>query len=336
MVDAYRRLFREAGALLGVSSWREAVRLARLYLPISQAELPQYVDEMRGMAEGAGVRFDDVLVLNTLEAITDDRLLLGCTSLAVDASASADGSVWLAHNEDWYPADIDHVYLVRAEPENQPAFLAISYGGLLPNIGFNAAGIAQCIDTVYPTDVRLGLPRILVSRAVLAAETLTQAMLAALHPQRAAGYNHLLATADGEIYNLEASASDFDLLPARDGLAAHTNHYRSDRLQPLERDPQKRASSRQRLARAEAGLSDLRGRADRASLALLLADHDGQPRSICCHAQDEPSPLDQQQTIASLVIDLTHQTLYGAWGNPCQSAFHAYSLAGESDPAARG
>ncbi len=215
MVDAYRRLFREAGALLGVTGWREAVRLARMYLPISQAELPQYVEEMRGLAEGAGVRFDDVLVLNTLEAITDDRLLLGCTSLAVDASASADGSVWLAHNEDWYPADIGHVYLVHAEPENHPAFLAISYGGLLPNIGFNAAGIAQCIDTVYPTDARLGLPRLLVSRAVLAAETLTEAMLAALHPQRAAGYNHLLVSAEGEIYNLEASASDFDLLPAR-------------------------------------------------------------------------------------------------------------------------
>lgn len=330
MVESYRRLFRQAGAVLGVGSWREAVRLARLYLPVTQAELPQYVDEMRGLAEGAGVGFDDILVLNTIEAITDDRLLLGCTSLAVGPSASADGSVLVAHNEDWYPPDIDHVYLVRAEPEGEPPFLAISYGGLLPNIGFNAAGVAQCCDTVYPTDVRVGLPRILVSRAVLGAESIHQAMLAALHPQRAAGYNHLLASADGQIYNLEASATDFELIPAHDGTAAHTNHYQSERMQVIERQPETRNASRRRLARAEERLVELNGGIDWTGLTSILADHAGEPRSICCHAQDEPSPLDQQRTIASLVMDLTHQRMYAAWGNPCQATFSDYSLAGET------
>lgn len=332
MVDTYRRLFREAGDLLNVDDWAHAVRLARTYQPFIEAALPQYVEEMQGLADGAGVRFDDILVLNSLEAITSDRLVLGCTSLAVSSMATADGSVLAAHNEDWYPADIDDVYLVRAEPEGEPPFLAITYGGLLPNIGLNAAGIAQCCDTVYPNDVRLGIPRILVSRAVLAAETVDQAITAALHPQRAAGYNHLLISADGQICNLEASATDFDRVPAVRGTAAHTNHYLSERMRVIEQDLGRGAQSRARLARAQAGLASLQGGADPEGLVGILTDHDGEPHSICCHAEEVPSLLDRQRTIASIVMNVSEGTLLAAWGNPCQADFAEYRLAGMDTP----
>ncbi|HBY94706.1 MAG TPA: hypothetical protein DEP84_12225, partial [Chloroflexi bacterium] len=36
----------------------------------------------------------------------------------------------------------------------------MTYGGLLPNIGFNAAGIAQCCDSIHPSDRRIGIPRV--------------------------------------------------------------------------------------------------------------------------------------------------------------------------------
>lgn len=329
MVESYRRLFTDAGPVLGVSGWNDAVRIAHRYLPFIQSTLPQYADEMRGMAEGAQVSFDEILVLNCLEAITSDRLELGCTSMAVSGRASADGSVLVAHNEDWYPADLQHVYLVRAEVEGEPPFLAVSYGGLLPNIGLNAAGIAQCCDTVYPTDVRLGVPRILVSRAVLAAETLDQAIEAALHPERAAGYNHLLATADGDIINLEASATDFDTLSVPTGVAVHTNHYQSRHMQEIEQTTDRLSRSRARLARAEKQLGSQNGSLDETSLISVLVDHDGGPYSICCHAQDMPSVIDQQQTIASLVMNLSAGTLRAAWGNPCEATFAEYSLTTE-------
>ena len=55
MVETYRRLFREASAELGVADWADGVRIARRYLPFIEESLPQYVDEMRGLSEGAGV-----------------------------------------------------------------------------------------------------------------------------------------------------------------------------------------------------------------------------------------------------------------------------------------
>jgi isopenicillin-N N-acyltransferase-like protein len=326
MVETYRRLLRDQRDALGVSGWSEGIRIARRYLPFIETALPQYVDEMRGLAQGAGVTFDDILVLNTIESITSDRLHLGCTSMGVGAQASADGSVFLAHNEDWYPDDVADVFLVHARPDGEPPFLAVSYGGLLPNIGFNAAGIAQGCDTVYATDVRIGIPRTIVARHVLAATSLEEAAQAATHPQRAAGYNHLLGSSDGEIFNLEASATRHERVAPVFGLAAHTNHYISSGMIAVEDQPGARPLSRRRLARARQRLEAMAGQIDTDRLVELLGDHDGYPYSICSHVLDEPSPLDNQQTIAGLVIDLTHRTMMAGWGNPCQATFAEFAL----------
>ena len=126
---------------------------------------------------------DDLIVLNAMEGVTMDALhLTKCTSMAVNDQRTADGHVLIAHNEDWIPDDEEDVYLIHAEPDDEPAFLAMTYGGLLPNVGFNSAGLAQCCDTVYPTDSRIGIPRIFVSRAVLAAPTIGEAISRTLVP----------------------------------------------------------------------------------------------------------------------------------------------------------
>ena len=173
---------------------------------------------MKGIAEGSGVPFDDIAVLNAMEAVTMDALhLTKCTSMAVNEERTADGHVLVAHNEDWLPEDEEDVFIIHAEPENEPPFLAMTYGGLLPNIGFNAYGIAQCCDSVYPTDSRIGIPRLVVSRAVLGARNLSEAIRCTLVPQRAAGYNHLLVHESGELYSVEVSARRFAMLYGEDG-----------------------------------------------------------------------------------------------------------------------
>src|SRR6185436_12612472 len=181
-------------------TWRGAIIQSRKYVPFAEERYPQYVDEMRGIAEGANVTFDDVMTLNAMEALTTDALhLTRCTSFAVNETRTADGHVLAAHNEDWIPEDENDVYVVSSKPNEEPPFLAMTYGGLLPNVGFNAYGIAQLIDSVYPNDSRIGIPRLVVSRAVLAARRVSGAIGRTLVSRRAAGYNHLLAHESGEL-----------------------------------------------------------------------------------------------------------------------------------------
>jgi isopenicillin-N N-acyltransferase-like protein len=281
---------------------------------------------MRGIAEGANVAFDDVMTLNVMEAVTTDALhLTRCTSFAVNEQRTADGHVLAAHNEDWLPEDEDDVYVVSAKPKEAPPFLAMTYGGLLPNVGFNAYGIAQLIDSVYPSDSRMGIPRLVVARAVLAARRISGAIGRSLVPHRAAGYNHMLVHESGEMYSIEVSAQRFDILHGTDGYLVHTNHYLTPTMKEVESDPEELISSRVRYFRANRLLRQSQSHSIK-SLQIIQKDHVNFSNSICSHAIEWTDPLDREKTINAMVIDLTAREMHICWGNPCQNAYHTYHL----------
>lgn len=306
-------------------SWENAKLQAQKYLPFSQETYPQYVDEMRGIAEGANLSFEDILTLNSIEEITGDALhLTHCTSMAVNDQRTKNGHVLAAHNEDWYPRDESDVMVISAKPENEPPFLAMTYGGLLCNVGFNAFGIAQLIDSLHPSDMRLGIPRLVVSRAVLASQRITDSIRRVLVPTRAAGYNHLIVHESGEIYSVEVSAKSFEVLYAHDGAMVHTNHYLDPRMKFVEKDPQDLISSRVRYFRA----LRLLGQTEKHSIESLQAiqkDHVNAPTSICNHNVIGDA-LDCEQTISAMVMDLTTKELHITWGNPCLNSYHTFRL----------
>ena len=323
-VEVARNLLESVSGKLKLT-WEGACFQSRKYLHFAQEYYPQYVEELVGIAEAAGVNFEDVMVANTIEELTDDALHLEkCTSMAVNQERTLSGHVLLAHNEDWEKKDEDVVYLVSARPEDEQPFLAITYGALLPNVGFNSAGIGQACDSVYPNDIRIGIPRLFVSRAVLGMSTLTDSIRAVQVAQRAAGYNHLIAHESGELYNIEASAQQVAYLYSKDGYLVHTNHYQTPNMQEIEVDPQGLVSSRMRCFRAERLLSLMRLHTID-SLQTILRDHVNYPYSICCHI-DELDREDQVKTICSLIMDLTDRKLYIAWGSPCQNEYATYQL----------
>ena len=125
-VETARKLFKQAYNDLGLT-WEGAQIQARKYLPFAQESYPQYVEEMQGIAEGANIPFDEVVVLNVMEAVTTDALhLTRCTSMAVNEQCTADGHVLAAHNEDWVPDEEDDVFVIHAKPKDDPAYLAMT------------------------------------------------------------------------------------------------------------------------------------------------------------------------------------------------------------------
>jgi isopenicillin-N N-acyltransferase-like protein len=306
--------------------WDGARMQGRKYIPFAQERYPEYVDEMLGLSEGADVNFDDVGVVNALEAVTMDALHLSkCTTMAVSEVNTADGHILIGHNEDWIPEDEPDVFLVHAEPKDDPPFLAMTYGALLPNIGFNAYGLAQCCDSVYPNDSRIGIPRVMVSRAVLAARTPTEAIRQILVPRRAAGYSHMIAHESGEIYSVEVSSRKFAILSAQDGYLVHTNHYLDQRMQMIEYEPDDLISTRVRFFRADRLLRSSDQHTIQ-SIQNIQRDHVNFPNSICNHVEDNMDPLDREKTVNSMVIDLTARAMHIAWGNPCVNPAHTYYL----------
>jgi len=307
-------------------TWDGAKIQASKYLPFAEERYSQYVDEIRGMAAGANVSFDDLMVVNAMEAVAMDALhLTRCTSFAVNEQRTADGHVLLAHNEDWIPEDENDVYVISAKPNDDPPFLAMTYGGLLPNVGFNAYGIAQAIYTVYPNDSRIGIPRLVVARAVLASHRISGALGRTLVHHRAAGYNHLIAHESGEMYSVEVSARRFDILHGTDGYMTHTNHYLSPTMKEIEKEPEELISSRVRYFRANRLLRENSTHTIK-TMQAIQKDHVNLPNSICNHNIEGTSPLDRESTITAFVIDLTVREMHIVWGNPCQNTYHTYHL----------
>ncbi len=330
--EQVRRSLDNARALLASAyeqlelTWDGAQIQSRKYLPFSQERFPQYVDELMGIAEGAKVSFEDLNVLNSMEAVTTDALhLTRCTSMAVNEQRTADGHVLAAHNEDWVPEDEDDVFVIHATPDKEPPYLAMTYGGLLPNIGFNVHGIAQFCDSLYTNDSRIGIPRVVVSRAVLSASTPAEAIEFMLSPHRAAGYNHLLVHESGEMYSVEVSARRFALHYGEDGYLVHTNHFLSDQMLDVEDEPEDLISTRVRYFRARRLLKQT-GKHTIKTLQAIQRDHVNYTNSICNHATGLSNPLDREKTINAMVVDLTMREMHIAWGNPCQNHYHTYHL----------
>lgn len=327
MVAEHRRMLADdLGCEYGI-----ALDIIRPYLDVDCPELTSALQEMQGIADGAQLPIEDVWLVNCWEELVWElrhaRRDPHCTTLAAAPPATANAHTLLGHNEDWRPSDLKNVYLVHARPDDAPALLALGYGPTLVNSGLNAAGIGQGCDSLFMTDQRIGLPRVVVARLVLAARSLEEAILAATHPRRAAGYNHLIAHAQGQLVNVEVSGSDHELLFADEGFLVHANDYQSPRLQALQQDLPRLVGSRLRTQRARCLLRNARGTITLDVLQAVLADHANAPYSICCHPDaGQGPPVFQSQTIASLVMDLDNLHLRAAWGPPCQATYYDYHL----------
>lgn len=89
----YRSLFLKNCKL----GWPSVTQLALNYHPYLSQNWPQYVSEMEGVAEGAGLKYEDILALNVRTEIAFGAFSDGCTALSWKGEA---GSV-LAQNWDW-------------------------------------------------------------------------------------------------------------------------------------------------------------------------------------------------------------------------------------------
>jgi len=150
---------------------------------LRQERYPQYVEELIGIAKELTC-LRDVSVVNAMEAVTWTPASHRCTAWR-ERRTHCRRHVLMAHNEDWVPEDEDDVFIIHASPRTN-RLPAMTYGVFYPN-RFNAYGIAQMCDSVYPNDSRIG-----TARGGLAGRAGSRTRMS--HPphasaQRAAGYN---------------------------------------------------------------------------------------------------------------------------------------------------
>ena len=170
--------------------YSQALVQAREYLAIARTYLPQYVEELEGLAEGAGVGVEEIAIPNCGEEFTCGagaageaamKASPGCTAVAV----AHGGRHIVGHNMDWYSVDLDKNVLFDVTGPEGVRFLAFCGVPYLPALGMNSAGIAYVGNALYCSDQRPGIPNVLVRRWVLDARTVAHACRRATHVRRA-------------------------------------------------------------------------------------------------------------------------------------------------------
>ncbi len=308
--------------------WDAAVARSEDYLPYVQEYDPVYLDFMKAYARSAGVTFDDLFAL-----ICQGEKGM-CTDVMITASCSADGSILMAHTEDWLPEDEKHVVLVSATPKDGPSFLVVTLAGLELVTGLNAAGIGFSGNSLYQTDERVGTPKMCVARRILASRRIGEAVAAAAPQGRASSYNNNVCHRSGEMYCVEGSATDLSLLYPHKGFLVHTNHYIDPRMAQYEalfKGPTGTSlewgtSSLIRHHRALTLVNRKKGQITVEALKKIVSDHLNYPDSICSHVDTSVPVSERGKTLYAVISDLTNLRMHACLGNPCEGTWQTLSL----------
>lgn len=297
---------------------------------------PDLVLEMRGIADGAGIPFEDVVYLNSFLELEELRApglgarllpdsLWGCTTFNVMRDAGRGGRAFIGQTYDMEKYYGQYLCLLRITPQNGPAMLVITFSGLLGVCGMNARGIGAVINKVAATDARHGVIYPFVMRKALAAERVGDALGAMIFSPRASGINYQLA-GQGVAFCAETSATRYQLLPI-DGAMAHTNHFVGDEMRRFETPNWlSHGGSMVRKQVADAFLSRNRGSLDLETLKELTRDHTNHPRCVCAHGFPGEPETTAFHTVFGVVMDPEAGVMELCPGNPCENGYERHFL----------
>ncbi|MFT0545050.1 C45 family autoproteolytic acyltransferase/hydrolase [Allopusillimonas ginsengisoli] len=273
-----------------VMAWRGTDVAAQMQLLTAQ-HFPRTLDELRGLAEGLQLPFDDVFLWNCrgdVWAMPPD----GCTTVLLP---SANGPR-ITHNEDGDPGFAGFCGIGMFRPDEGPAFASFLYPASIPGHTFAVTqnGLAMTVNNLRSRQVSAGLPRMVITRALLEQRTLEEAVTLLENTPRAGGF-HLSMAQRGraDLLSIEFNAQAVSVLQVQQP-ALHANHAIHPAMQSL---PQViTESSRHRQERGDALLNT-----DDIDPMAILADQSDRPFPIYRNAADDS---DNENTMATADIHI--------------------------------
>lgn len=326
-LDTYRAWFSETAGL----EWPEVTRRAQIFTSTLDA-VPALAEELRGISDGAGVPETDIVALNFRTEIGYNESVLGapseCTAMAATGEVTSTGATLIAQNWDWLPETRETLLLCHHRPSAGVEFLTFTEAGMLAKFGVNAAGLTVCVNFLASSDTGVGLGFHALARLALEQRSLTPALRAVTGNSRAGAGNFLIASADGEVVDLEWTANDYSLLFPVDGVLAHANHFECLPAGVVDRTKLLRSASPGtylRTERARRLLTREQG-VDLPAITRVLRDHADPAESICRHQHEQMGDNTFGVTNASFIVDYATSSVHYALGNPCQLDYRTIEL----------
>ena len=344
-ITTYAHLFAYCGI-----DWQGAQRLGAAYRELIGDFDAALLEEIEGIAAGAGRRVEEILALNARTEILPptypgephpERRKVAvanakagvpdwgeCTAIAVKPAQSSTGTTLLAQNWDWLGAQRAALVLLRVREAQGASCLTLTEAGMLAKIGLNRHGFGVCLNILRSSDdgAHPGIPVHVLLRALLAREGVADAAEFAAKLAFGASSNVLCADAAGNTAALEFSPRGLEIVRGADRALCHTNHFLAPAAAAHQASLASSLSTVPRLRRITALTQAHQGRFSPADLQRMLRDESDGYLSICRSADPALAPEACIETVASVVMDLGERVMHVAPDVPSRADYLPVAL----------
>ncbi len=310
-------------------TWEEIREKSLLYIKAAEKEMPDILEEARGVADGSGVDFEEIMALNCRYEVlhwppkAENTEGNECTTYAVLPEAMEDGRMVFGQNWDYRPFTLEHTLLLHIEEADGTRIMGLAEAGSLMRNGFNTKGIGVCASSLRSIhdSHEIGLPTTFLRRKILKSGSLEAAESLIKSWKRAVSNNFLLASGAGEAADYEVTPfKEYKLLPSG-GILTHANHFLAERSVEASQSSKFRGERLEELLRLKQGSITVE------YIKECLRDHWGWPESVCTHTPPGNTDMNLMwQTNASMIYDFSGNTLHLCYGPPCESQYLEYQL----------
>lgn len=189
---------------------------------------PDLYDEVKGIADGAGQSFNDVMVFSLLDEFwvyLNDLNNHHCSGLGVPARNGQ--PAYIAQNMDIESyTDGYQVLLHIARSGDRPEQFILTHPGCIALNGMNETGIGACMNTLMQLKASTtGLPVAFIVRRIISSTDKADLLDFIQKVPHASGQNYIIGIRD-EVYDFEASANKVVRFDPKNenGTVYHTNH----------------------------------------------------------------------------------------------------------------
>ena len=293
---------------------------------------PHLLEEIHGLAQGAGIPFAEALAVNIRGALnaTHDG---GCTAFVVSGRGTSDRQILSGQNSDMFPSMIPLAYVLHLRPKNKPQMLMWTFGGMIGYHGINSRGLGQFANDVGGgPKPRFGMPHYPVKRLMLESATVGAAERHLRQVPLWANGNYVIHDGSGAILDVEATtAGPQRVTDAGRGFIAHSNHFICTKYATPANHRDSAADSFPRLQRLNQLITGRFGRLSVSDFKTFLRDRAGDPNGICRFAQTNDPKADWTTagiTVASIIAEPAQGQLHIAVGNRAETPFVVYRMHG--------
>ncbi len=303
-------------------SWEEIQEMAMKFAPYLEKELPDVMDEIKGIAAGSDCSLADIMVLNVRYELTKMPRPHECTVSAIMPEASKEGGTIMAKNWDYRVGILENVVILHITEPDGSRIIGIAEAGQVMRDGINTAGIGIVNSNLTSAKDTLdeGVPSCFIRRRVLSSKSFEEACDYIRNVKRSVSCNMMVVSADGRAVDFEVQPDAADEIVPEKGILTHANHFivhpEIQILEKSKRDERLRELYMERY-----------GKLDVDAVKFCYSDHKNYPQCLCRHPHDASIPRAKRTiTVANEIYDFKNGEAHFCQGPPCTGEYVCYKL----------